>query len=760
MIEKYKKLQNGSDIRGIAIEGIEGEHPNLTAREANCIGQSFVLWLSKRLGKDPGELVLATGRDPRISGPDLAFAINQGLTLQGGKVFDFGLASTPAMFMATQFSQFDCDGTVMITASHLPFNRNGFKFFTKDGGLDKKDITAILEGAAAIEAAGATATEASGATAIGAGADAAGARGADGSSIETADIITPYSEHLKKLIIEGAGSERPLEGMKIVIDAGNGSGGFYATRVLEPLGADVSESQFLDPDGTFPNHAPNPENREAMKSISDKVLSADADMGIIFDTDVDRSAAVDSHGSEIARNGIVAMAAALVAPDHPGTTVVTDSITSRQLTEYLEKDLGLKHFRYRRGYRNVINKSIELNEQGIDSQLAIETSGHAALKENYFLDDGAYLATKIVIKAANLFKEGKPIDSVIAGLADPADDEEVRIPINCEDFGPYGDKVLADLEAFVVENDTADGRAGAALSLEQPNYEGVRINFPDGWCLLRKSLHDPILPLNIASDKKGGNLLIKKVLGDFLAPYDKLGLEKMKVSDRHFVTCGQMKVLEKRADADGLSYYQMMENAGTRASEIIMESSKPCRTFIFCGKGNNGGDGFVVARKLQEAGYDVTVILADGEPKTADAITNYGLIKDESKIVDIESAGSDVNGVSALLPGAPEILVDAMYGTGFRGQLKDGGLKAAKYINDAKAKGAKVFALDIPSGLGGDLTDEEGVDENTVQADCTITFHACKPVHIQAFAEKYCGETAVADIGIDEGKLLDGSFQR
>ncbi|MDY3295659.1 MAG: hypothetical protein SOX40_07270, partial [Bacteroidaceae bacterium] len=82
--------------------------------------------------------------------------------------------------------------------------------------------------------------------------------------------------------------------------------------------------------------------------------------------------------------------------------VVTDSITSNQLTEFLEKCLGLKHLRFKRGYRNVINKAIELNNSGIDSQLAIETSGHGAFKENYFLDDGAYLATKIVIKAARL----------------------------------------------------------------------------------------------------------------------------------------------------------------------------------------------------------------------------------------------------------------------------------------------------------------------------------------------------------------------
>ena len=216
------------------------------------------------------------------------------------------------------------------------------------------------------------------------------------------------------------------------------------------------------------------------------------------------------------------MAAALVAEEHPGTTVVTDSITSRQLTEFIEKKLGLKHFRYRRGYRNVINKSVELNEQGIDSQLAIETSGHAALKENYFLDDGAYLATKIVIKAAKLFRQGEKIDSVIAELEDPADEKEIRIPIVCEDFAGYGDKVLAELEEYA--------KATEGLSLEEPNYEGVRINFDkagcgvEGWCLLRKSLHDPLLPMNMASDEKGGCEKIRKIMMDFLTGYDQLKL--------------------------------------------------------------------------------------------------------------------------------------------------------------------------------------------------------------------------------------------
>ncbi|MDO4746586.1 MAG: phosphomannomutase/phosphoglucomutase, partial [Bacillota bacterium] len=227
-------------------------------------------------------------------------------------------------------------------------------------------------------------------------------------------------------------------------------------------------------------------------------------------------AAVDGRGREIARNGIVAMAAALIAEEHPGTTVVTDSITSKQLTSFIEDKLGLKHLRFKRGYKNVINKSKELNEEGIDSQLAIETSGHAALKENYFLDDGAYLAVKIVIKAAKLKKEGKTLDSVIEDLQEPADEKEIRIPITCSEFGEYGDKLLADLEEFVKNSDD--------LSLEEPNYEGVRINFADGWCLLRKSLHDPILPMNMAADKEGGCEEIKKVMAEFLADYDQLDL--------------------------------------------------------------------------------------------------------------------------------------------------------------------------------------------------------------------------------------------
>ena len=496
-----KKLQNGSDIRGVSLEGVPGEPKTLGSEEAAALTRGFILWLQVKTGKSPQDMKISVGHDSRISADALKQTLIYTMMDAGIKVFDCGLSSTPAMFMSTIFDEYGCDGAIMITASHLPFNRNGFKYFSKEGGLDKSDISKIIELA---ERGAAPASTTPG-------------------SVEETDLIGVYADYLrtkiKKEVAHPAHPDRPLEGIKIVVDAGNGAGGFFATRILKPLGADITGSQFLEPDGNFPNHEPNPENKAAMASISKAVLENHADLGLIFDTDVDRSAAVDKNGKEISRNGIVALAAALIAVEHPGTTVVTDSITSDQLTVYLEKCLGLKHLRFKRGYRNVINKSIELNEEGIDSQLAIETSGHAAYKENFFLDDGAYLATKIVIKEAQLFQKGADIGVMIESLEEPKEAIEVRFPIDGADFKVYGDQVLAGLKVWVKAYEDR------GLSIVEPNYEGVRINFdlPEvkGWCLLRKSLHDPIMPLNVEVTE-GKCETILEIMASFLDGYSKI----------------------------------------------------------------------------------------------------------------------------------------------------------------------------------------------------------------------------------------------
>ncbi len=545
----YKKLQNGSDIRGIAMEGARGEHINLGTEETVRLTRGFAMHLAKKLARPVAGLAISVGHDSRLTGEKLKDIIIETLVSLGITVYDCGLASTPAMFMSTIFPEYDCDGAIMITASHLPYNRNGFKYFGKDGGLDKSDISQIIAYAESDAAAEKVGQE----------------PGAGAKYAEKRDLIERYSRHLREKIIaetteeagsdteantgegalagasagaSGSGSagaagagmgrcssagraEKPLAGLKIVVDAGNGAGGFYAEKILAPLGADVSASQFLEPDGHFPSHQPNPENREAMESISKRVIESGADLGLIFDTDVDRASAVDRNGKEISRNAIVAMAAALIAREHPGTTVVTDSITSDELTVYLEKCLGLKHLRYKRGYKNVINKAMELGESGTDCQLAIETSGHAAYKENYFLDDGAYLATKIVIKAAQLAKSGAGIDVLLSSLEEPKEAIEIRFPLRGENFAERGERILSDLAAWAKE----EPQAGDGIWLAEPNYEGVRLNFrmaeATGWCLLRKSLHDPIMPLNIEVSE-GSCEKILSIIKDFLRKYEEV----------------------------------------------------------------------------------------------------------------------------------------------------------------------------------------------------------------------------------------------
>ncbi|MBO5049646.1 MAG: phosphomannomutase/phosphoglucomutase [Oscillospiraceae bacterium] len=494
----YSKLQNGSDIRGVALEGIEGQHINLTEQACRDIGRGFALWLMEKTGKKEG-LRVAVGRDSRLSGENLCRFICDAMVQSGLEVTDFGMASTPAMFMATVTEGYRFDGTVMITASHLPFNRNGFKFFTCAGGLESKDIGSILTYAGS-----------------------AAQTGLPAGRLLSGTFMDTYAGILVDKVRTATGESAPLKGFKIVVDAGNGAGGFYAEKVLQPLGADTDGSLYLDPDGSFPNHIPNPEDKTAMQSITGAVLANHADFGIIFDTDVDRAGAVLSDGSELNRNRIIAMLSAILLREHPGTTIVTDSITSTGLGKFITQKGGIHH-RFKRGYKNVINESIRLNQQGQDSQLAIETSGHGALKENYFLDDGAYLVTKLLIELSRGKKEGYTLQSLIASLEEPAESVEFRMNILLEDFKPYGQQVIDELTAYA--------QTQPGWSLAPDNYEGVRVNLDkdhgDGWFLLRLSLHDPLLPLNIESNTLGGTRIIAGELSAFIRGYDKLAAEKL-----------------------------------------------------------------------------------------------------------------------------------------------------------------------------------------------------------------------------------------
>lgn len=479
------KLKSGTDIRGTAV----GDKTELTDEAVRKITAGFVRFLEDKTGLPADKMTVAVGHDSRISAGRIKKAVIAVLSAKGVTVSDCSLASTPAMFMTTVM--LGCTASVQITASHHPYDKNGLKFFTKDGGFEGDEIVRIL-----------TYAEEEDVSSI----------PSDGVA-DKIDFMPQYAAVLRKMICNGVGlkeEDKPLAGFHIVTDAGNGVGGFYATQVLEPLGADISGSLYLEPDGMFPNHIPNPENAVAMKSISDAVLRAHADLGVIFDTDVDRAACVDSSGEEINRNRLVALASVIALEDHAGGTVVTDSVTSDGLHDFIETNLGGHHHRFKRGYKNVIDEAIRLNREGVDCPLAIETSGHAALRENYFLDDGAYLMTKIIILSAKLRRQGKTLGDLIAPLREPLEEKEIRLKILCEDFRPYGEQVIADL------SDYAKTQVGWTIAPD--NREGIRISLDkdhgDGWMLLRLSVHDPILPFNAESNSKGG---VQKIVDGFFA---------------------------------------------------------------------------------------------------------------------------------------------------------------------------------------------------------------------------------------------------
>ncbi|EOH92686.1 phosphoglucomutase/phosphomannomutase [Enterococcus villorum] len=490
-----KARQKGSDIRGIAIT-TKNHQANFTQEEIKKISFGFVNWLKqKETSKyQEGNLTIGIGRDSRISGPALKEALMEGLIQQGVNVIDFDLATTPAMFMATQFSQFKCDASIMLTASHLPFYFNGMKFFTANGGAEKEDIAFIL-----------SETEPS--------------INKHKGTIQKADLLSPYATDLvnkikKGMGIEETGETQPLAGFKIIVDAGNGSGGFFAEKVLQKLGADTTGSQFLEPDGRFPHHVPNPDNQEAMRSIQKAVLENQADLGVIFDTDVDRSALVSASGQVINRNHLIALLSTIVLKEQPGATIVTNSPTSNHLQTFIEAKGG-KQIRYISGYRNVINKAISCNKVGINVPLAIETSGHAAFRENYFLDDGAYVIAKILMLLPELKRTHKTLEEIIQELKQPKEAQEIRLQLTGKEPKKQGEAIIQELANQLKEIN--------GLVFHPENEEGIRFDLKEpygkGWFLLRLSLHEPLLVLQIENDEVGKNKEVLLLLDNLLKKY-------------------------------------------------------------------------------------------------------------------------------------------------------------------------------------------------------------------------------------------------
>ena len=473
-MQNLKNLKSGSDIRGIAL----GENINLTNDAVKSIAMAFVKFLEKNKNIAIKNQTIAVGHDSRLSGERLRDIFINGLISSGANVYYCGLCSTPAMSMAPKM--LSCSASVEITASHQPKEYNGFKFFDSVGGFTPSNIEEILN-IASNEFYPKFSTQ---------------------GTVRNIDFMKKYADIFKNMIKKEFSEKLPLEGLKIVIDASNGAGGFFAD-ILKKLGADTSGSSLLSPDGNFPVHAPNPEKIESINYIKSLLMENKADLGIIFDADVDRCFFIDENGEAFSKSKLIALVSKLVLKEHPGSVIVTDSVTSDNLKNFIEKNGGYQ-FRERRGYQNIISAAKYMNKDEKICFLAIETSGHAAFEENNFKDDGAYLAAKIIIELAKLKKQNKKLSDEISDFQDAKETKEIRIPLE------NSEQIKKNLKNF---QDNYKKILGCSLDKDTP--EGVRLNFNlkdrKGWCLLRPSVHDMSLVLNIESDTYGG---MEKILQD------------------------------------------------------------------------------------------------------------------------------------------------------------------------------------------------------------------------------------------------------
>lgn len=501
----YLELRHGANVRGIATALTEDQPIDLTEEVVSNIAKAFCVWLVSHTGKI--KVSVAIGYDARLSSPILCEAAASAILSIGHDVIVTDLSTAPSMSALLQDdawkAQYPCDGAIMITGGNLPAEYNGLKFFFGDSSLTAEAVESMLAFADTYHY-----TEPP----------------AIGQRVETS-YMDAYAERFVTMIREATKEELPLLNKKIVVDAGNGVGGFFVEKVLVPLGADTSGSQYLEPDGTFPHYVPNPENNEIIASLSKAVLDAKADLGILFSADGEGIGLVDQDGSAINRNRFVALLSAIVLAEKPGT-IVTDSITSDGIAKFINTRGG-KHHRFMRGYQNVIDEARRLNGWGEYTPLAIETSGHAAMLENNFHNDSTYLLARLLIAYVAAANNKQTLSDLIADLEQPVETLEARVLIpNTASVALNATRAICEYEAYALRT--------SYTTPAENNHEGCRVNYDEkhgnGWAMLRTSSHENDLLVLIESASEHGAIKMAKDLYYFLRDIPYLDVAPLKAA--------------------------------------------------------------------------------------------------------------------------------------------------------------------------------------------------------------------------------------
>lgn len=389
-----------------------------------------------------GERTVAVGRDGRLSGPSLSQALIQGLVEAGVEVIDVGMVTTPMLYFAASTL---CASGIQVTGSHNPKDYNGFKMVLGGRAIYGEDIQALRR-----------TMEAESWTLV------------PGGSVRTVDVWPAYRDRI-------VGDVRLGRAMKVAVDCGNGVAGATAPSLLRALGCEVIEL-FSEVDGDFPNHHPDPSKPENLRDLMRCLAETDAELGLAFDGDGDRLGIVTKDGQNIFPDRQMILFAQDVLSRVPGGHILYDVKCSQRLGPAIEAAGGVPEI-YKTGHSLIKARMKEIN-----SPLGGEMSGHIFFKERWFgFDDGSYAAARLL----EIVSRHPDASAVLNAL--PTSHSTPELNVACAEGEPH--RVVAELVGLA-QTDPAFA-APARLS----TIDGVRVDWPDGFGLIRASNTTPVLVL-------------------------------------------------------------------------------------------------------------------------------------------------------------------------------------------------------------------------------------------------------------------------
>jgi len=437
------------DIRGIAGSEI-----------SENIAYKLGLGYATLLPKDETRPVIV-GRDVRLSGPSLMAAVIEGVRDGGRDVMDIGMGPTPLAYYGVY--HLDGAGCIQITASHNPGEYNGFKMMRDRDSLHGEDIQRIK-------------------SLILSPSGKAPRRG----KVSQMDVHGDYHD----FVVSDCPLKRPL---KVVIDAGNGPSGVIAAPIYRALGCEVIEL-YCEPDGTFPNHHPDPTVAENMRDISRTVVEQGADLGIAYDGDGDRIGVVDGQGRIIYGDMLLLLLSRQLLQEHPGTTIISEVKCSQHMYDDIAAHGG-NPIMWQTGHSPIKAK---MKETG--ALLAGEMSGHMFFADRFFgFDDAVYAGARIMQAVAS---QNGSISAMLADVPYSVTTPEIRV--DCPDERKF-DLVEEAKTHF------------ANLGYEIITVDGMRLKFDDGWALLRASNTQPSLVLRFEAPNESRMAEMRQLVEGWLA---------------------------------------------------------------------------------------------------------------------------------------------------------------------------------------------------------------------------------------------------